>query len=138
MLYSRQIIQLILNIQYLYFSNTHSCSMGNVVASYAEGYQLDSRQRLHRFLLCKWHSEDTALLSCEWYRPVKGSLTPLSHSWLWSTATRGCSLYYFRSIIGVVHNLPHKEWQQIFFWGTPVHKRLYIFTFSTYCSQAKL
>ena len=43
-----------------YFNTFNGC-IGKAVASYAEGCWFDSRQMLHRFVLCKWCSESTAL-----------------------------------------------------------------------------
>ena len=76
--------------------------IGSVVASDDEGSRVDSRQRLHRFILCTRRSGALPMrVGCAGQSIESTVSDAIVRIWLWSTATRSCPLGYFSNV-----NLP--------------------------------
>ena len=80
--------------------------MGKVAASHAEGSRVDSRLRLHRFILCTRRPEGTAHeLGWECDQSIGSTVSDaIVRSCLWSTATRGFPLDNLSRLLQVVDN----------------------------------
>ena len=97
-------MQLVKNTMFLIAFNL-SGSIGKVVASHAEGWRVESRQRMHRFILCTRRSAGTAHEGGVCCQSIGSTVSDaIVNSWLWSTATRSSPSAYFRRLLQVVDN----------------------------------
>ena len=77
------------------WARTLSGRTGKMVASHAEGCRVDSRQSLHRFILCTKELRGGGVCDQSIGSTVFDAIV---HSWLWTSAKRSHPLGYFSSI----------------------------------------
>ena len=75
--------------------DTMSDRIGKVVASHAKGCKVDSRLRLHRFIICTIGSGGAANEGGGYDQSIRSTVSDaIVRSWSWSTATRSSQSGY--------------------------------------------